>query len=68
MNDERIKKSEIDRLHQEACEVGEDSYIDPVTGYLVFTAKYHLQRGECCESDCRHCPYGAPESDLPMKS
>jgi hypothetical protein len=25
--------------------------------YLVFTAAYHLQRGYCCNSDCRHCPY-----------
>lgn len=26
-------------------------------GFLVFTAKYHLQRGSCCGSKCRHCPY-----------
>lgn len=25
--------------------------------YLVFTAAYHLRRGYCCNSDCRHCPY-----------
>ncbi len=25
--------------------------------YLVFTAAYHLKRGYCCSSDCRHCPY-----------
>lgn len=25
--------------------------------YLVFTAAYHLKRGYCCNSDCRHCPY-----------
>jgi len=24
---------------------------------LVFTASYHLRRGACCESGCRHCPY-----------
>jgi hypothetical protein len=27
--------------------------------YVVFTAAYHLRRGYCCESGCRHCPYGA---------
>jgi hypothetical protein len=28
---------------------------------LVFTAAYHLKRGSCCGSGCRHCPYrGAP--------
>jgi hypothetical protein len=26
--------------------------------YLVFTAAYHLKRGYCCGSGCRHCPYG----------
>ncbi len=25
--------------------------------YLVFTAAYHLKRGYCCHSNCRHCPY-----------
>jgi hypothetical protein len=34
---------------------GEDYYLE--NGYLVFTAKYHLKRGYCCGSGCRHCPY-----------
>jgi hypothetical protein len=25
--------------------------------YMVFTAAYHLKRGVCCGSGCRHCPY-----------
>lgn len=25
--------------------------------YIVFTEAYHLRRGTCCNSDCRHCPY-----------
>lgn len=25
--------------------------------FIVFTAAYHLKRGYCCKSDCRHCPY-----------
>jgi hypothetical protein len=33
----------------------EDFYLEG--GYVVFTAEYHLKRGHCCESDCRHCPY-----------
>ncbi|KAF2519861.1 hypothetical protein E0W68_01120 [Flavobacterium salilacus subsp. salilacus] len=36
---------------------GEDYYLTP-EGYKVFTEKYHLQRGYCCKSGCRHCPYG----------
>jgi len=27
-------------------------------GYIVFTEQYHLKRGYCCQSGCRHCPYG----------
>jgi hypothetical protein len=26
-------------------------------GLLVYTATYHLKRGFCCGSGCRHCPY-----------
>jgi hypothetical protein len=36
---------------------GEDYYLSP-EGYKVFTEKYHLKRGYCCRSGCRHCPYG----------
>ena len=25
--------------------------------YVVFTEQYHLRRGYCCNSGCRHCPY-----------
>lgn len=25
--------------------------------FMVFTEAYHLRRGYCCNSDCRHCPY-----------
>jgi hypothetical protein len=36
---------------------GEDYYLEGDA--IVFTARYHLRRGYCCESGCRHCPYGA---------
>jgi hypothetical protein len=26
-------------------------------GMLMYTAAYHLKRGYCCGSGCRHCPY-----------
>jgi len=29
-------------------------------GFMVFTAAYHLKRGACCGSGCRHCPYEPP--------
>jgi hypothetical protein len=34
---------------------GEDYYVEG--GAMVFTAAYHLKRGYCCDSGCRHCPY-----------
>ncbi len=35
----------------------EDYYISE-EGYIVFTENYHLKRGYCCKSACKHCPYG----------
>jgi len=34
---------------------GEDYYWEREA--MVFTARYHLRRGYCCEHSCRHCPY-----------
>ncbi|HYV92106.1 MAG TPA: DUF5522 domain-containing protein [Chitinophagales bacterium] len=36
---------------------GIDYYINE-DGLFVFTETYHLKRGYCCRSGCRHCPYG----------
>jgi ABC-type Fe3+-hydroxamate transport system substrate-binding protein/diphthamide synthase (EF-2-diphthine--ammonia ligase) len=44
-------------LHRIACEDGHLTYIDPATGYTVFTEVAHKKRGKCCGSGCRHCPY-----------
>jgi len=32
-----------------------DSYFE--NGLLVYTAAYHVKRGQCCGSGCRHCPF-----------
>ncbi len=32
-----------------------DFYLE--NGFMVFTKEYHLQRGFCCKSGCRHCPW-----------
>ena len=26
-------------------------------GLKVMTEQYHIKRGYCCNSGCRHCPY-----------
>ena len=40
---------------------GEDYYFDGP--YMVFTEKYHLKRGYCCGSGCRHCPWKAETAE-----
>ncbi len=42
-----------------------DEYYLTPEGYIVFTEKYHLKRGYCCQSGCRHCPgnYNAKKAD-----
>lgn len=51
-------EKEIAKVHEEACEAKQRMYRDPTTGFKVFTKFAHLQRGKCCGSACRHCPYG----------
>ncbi len=60
-NSENSKDPELYKkimaLHKKAIANNEDTYIDPETGFQVFTAKYLLERENCCNSGCRHCPY-----------
>lgn len=39
-------------------QIQQSMYIDPLSGYSVFTAHAHLARGHCCGNACRHCPFG----------
>lgn len=41
-----MKKELIDGIHY---------YLEE--GRVVFTPKYHIERGKCCGNKCRHCPY-----------
>ncbi len=47
------------------------SLVEGVDYYLegkrfVFTSAYHLKRGYCCNSKCRHCPYKNGAVQLPQ--
>ena len=44
---------ELENLNQ----LEEDDFYLTSKGYKVFTKKYHLKRGYCCKSNCRHCPF-----------
>lgn len=43
---------------------GEDFYREGP--YVVFTDAYHLRRGYCCGSGCRHCPWRAQLAEAPI--
>lgn len=45
--------------HEHAMSRDQPGYVDPLSGYFVFTAAAHWDRGTCCASGCRHCPYAA---------
>lgn len=49
--------NEIEELHERACEEGKSTYRDPRTGKHVMTENFLIERGYCCDSNCRHCPY-----------
>jgi len=44
-------------IHRHAVSKNRDTYIDPVSGYSVFSSVY-LKRRPCCGNGCRHCPHG----------
>jgi len=48
---------EIIGRHDAALESGLPCYMDPISGFSVFTSDFLAKRGYCCESGCRHCPF-----------
>lgn len=45
------------RAHAAALDTGATTYVDPLSGYRVLTARALADRGTCCRLGCRHCPY-----------
>lgn len=50
-------REEIVHRHALALAEGHPVYLDPVSGFTVFTAGFLAARGTCCDSGCRHCPF-----------
>ncbi len=67
MSDKIKPKSENVKTSAKGIEE-EDYYFE--NGLMVMSEAYHLKRGYCCKSSCRHCPYGfkAPESSETCES
>jgi hypothetical protein len=55
---ENNSAEDADSSNRQEAELQEglDYYVE--NGLLVFTAAFLRRRGYCCESGCRHCPYG----------
>ena len=49
-------RPKLEMPQQEKLVEGIDYYIEG--GRFVFTEHYLRKRGYCCQSGCRHCPYG----------
>jgi Family of unknown function (DUF5522) len=49
--------TEIMACQREAIALRLAAYRDPSSGLAVFTAVFLADRGTCCDSGCRHCPY-----------
>jgi hypothetical protein len=53
----RADHAAVVAAHEAALRDDADGYLDPATGYFVFTAQALWERGDCCYSGCRHCPF-----------
>jgi hypothetical protein len=56
--DKKVEKQD-ETLEKTLFTEGIDFYIEK--GLYVFTEKYLKERGYCCDSGCRHCPYKIAE-------
>jgi hypothetical protein len=56
-DDNRVQEKDADA--SPSVVEGADFYLEG--GLMVFTERFLLRRGYCCESGCRHCPYGFSE-------
>ena len=54
MTTNKIKQKKFSELEEGVDYLYED-------GLIVFTAKFLKERGYCCDSGCRNCPYKAVE-------
>ena len=56
-SEKRVEETEKPKPLEE----GRDFYFD--SGLMVLTTHFLLERGYCCHSGCRHCPYPDEEPD-----
>jgi hypothetical protein len=52
-----LRKQRPQRYKTRMQELSEEEDFYYEGGLMVFTRRFHLRRGSCCGSGCRHCPY-----------
>jgi hypothetical protein len=57
-----IKSKNVVESFKHVSPVDGDFYFDGPL--MVFTEQYHLKRGKCCGSNCRHCPYDKKKNSV----
>ena len=60
-----LKKPKKKSTAETELVAGRDYYLEGAK--MVFTADFLRRRGYCCESGCRHCPYGFGPEGLRKK-
>lgn len=45
----------MNELHVKKLVKDIDYYVE--NNRVIFTEKFHIDRGQCCGNGCRHCPY-----------
>ena len=53
MSNHELLRAALEKIEQ--LQEGEDFYWEGRA--MVFTSEYHLRRGYCCGTGCRHCPF-----------
>ncbi|WP_175574404.1 DUF5522 domain-containing protein [Algoriphagus marinus] len=46
-----------EKKQQTPTSITPSDYYFNESGLMVFTKSYHLKRGYCCGSGCKHCPF-----------
>ena len=61
-NDDWI--SELYHLEERKVKFNEKNFYTNKEGMKVMTEEYHIMRGSCCGSGCKHCPYYPPHQKM----
>lgn len=56
--DELVAQAKSKPFDPKIKNLKEGEYYNQENGRMVLTELYHISKGSCCQSGCRHCAYG----------